>query len=187
MAVFHFTPFPHLETDRLHLRQLSLNDEKEIYFLRTDEAVNKYLDRPRATSLGDAQTFIEKINEGIINDKSLYWAICLKNKAGLIGTVCLWNLSLEEQRAELGYELMPQYQGKGYMQEAILSVINYGFQTLQLKIFDACPKKGNDKSIRLLEKNNFKRNRSAEAGMSGEEQSAGLIIYSLKNPMFYNE
>ncbi|HEU4632827.1 MAG TPA: GNAT family N-acetyltransferase [Flavisolibacter sp.] len=187
MAVFHFTPFPDLETERLRLRQLSDHDDHEIFLLRSDEAVNKYIDRPRATSLADVQTFIQKINAGIMNNKSLYWAVCMKDKPGLIGTVCLWNLSAEEERAELGYELLPQYQGNGYMQEAILSVIQYGFQTIQLKTIDAWLHEGNDKSIRLLEKNNFKRNRSAEAGIPGEEQSEGLIIYSLKNSAFGNE
>ena len=40
-----FTPFPVLKTQRLTLRQLINDDDKEIYALRSDDHVNKYLDR----------------------------------------------------------------------------------------------------------------------------------------------
>jgi ribosomal-protein-alanine N-acetyltransferase len=40
-----FTPFPVLKTERLTLRQLSVNDDKEVFALRSDKQVNKYIDR----------------------------------------------------------------------------------------------------------------------------------------------
>jgi ribosomal-protein-alanine N-acetyltransferase len=185
MANFYFTPFPHLETERLHLGQLSLNNENEIFLLRSDKEVNKYLDRPRATSIEDARKFIQKINAGIENNESLFWAIHLKDKTGLIGTVCLWNLSLEGERAELGYELLPQHQGKGYMQEAIARVVEYGFKTMQLKTIEAWLRADNNRSIKLLEKNKFKRDKNAEVRMNAEERELGLTVYSQTNPKYF--
>jgi len=38
-----FTPFPILRTERLTLRQLEINDEQEIFTLRSDSEINKYL------------------------------------------------------------------------------------------------------------------------------------------------
>jgi ribosomal-protein-alanine N-acetyltransferase len=84
----NFFPFPVLQTERLILRQLSMQDEKEIFLLRSDESVNKHIDRPLATSLKDAQEFIKKINDYVAANESLYWAINFKNDKKLIGTVC---------------------------------------------------------------------------------------------------
>ena len=60
IAKLNFTPFPKLVTDRLILRQLSENDNKEIFSLRSDERVNKYLDRQVQSSSDEAIEFIKK-------------------------------------------------------------------------------------------------------------------------------
>jgi ribosomal-protein-alanine N-acetyltransferase len=43
--ILNFTPFPVLETNRLLLRQVTLQDAPEIFFLRSNPDVLKYLDR----------------------------------------------------------------------------------------------------------------------------------------------
>ena len=70
-----FTPFPVLTTERLTLRQLVINDEQEIFILRFDREINKYLDRQISNSIDDARNFINKVNENINKSGSLYWAI----------------------------------------------------------------------------------------------------------------
>ena len=119
MLYLNFTPFPRLTTQRLLLRKLTIKDAKEIMILRSDEQVNKFLDRPKSGNITDAEKFIEKINNGIDNNQSIYWVITLTNSDALIGTICLWNISSESDNAEIGYELHPDFQGKGLMQEAI--------------------------------------------------------------------
>ena len=85
-------PFPRLITDRLVLRQLEMQDDGEIFFLRSDETVNKFLVSPIAKSIQDARDFINKINENIANSESVYWAITVKGNNKLIGTICIWNI-----------------------------------------------------------------------------------------------
>ena len=180
----NFTPFPVLVTERLILRQLSLEDENQIFLLRSDAEVNKFLDRPAATSLEDARQFIIKINDSISRNESLYWGINLKNDPCLIGTICLWNLSIEENKAELGYEMLPSFQGQGLMQEAVFKVLQFGFETMQLRTIEGWPRADNSSSIKLLEKNNFERDMGAESKMPAEEKLAGMLIYALtKNKM----
>jgi ribosomal-protein-alanine N-acetyltransferase len=144
--------FPILATKRLTLRQLDDNDHKEIFALRSDDNVNQYISRRRATNIDEAKEFIKNINK----NRSLYWAICFNDSKKLIGTICLWNLSEDKTRAEVGYELNPAYQKMGVMNEALDSVLNYGFNEIQLKTIVACTHKDNTNSSRLLEKNNFK-------------------------------
>ena len=69
-----FTPFPILTTERLTLRQLEINDEQEIFTLRSDSEINKYLDRQISNTIDDARNFINSVNENITKNDSLYWA-----------------------------------------------------------------------------------------------------------------
>jgi len=54
MLNINFNPFPLITTERLLLRQVEKSDVNEIFFLRSNENVMKYIDRPPAKSLDDA-------------------------------------------------------------------------------------------------------------------------------------
>lgn len=148
-------PFPCLTTERLTLRQLQLTDDKAIFALRNNEQVNAFIQRPLLNSIADAHHFITAINKGIENEEWLYWALILKSNQRLIGTICLWHFSYDNTMAEIGYELHPDGQGAGLMNEAMQRVIGYALNPLQLQTIEAYTQPGNTKSIRLLEKNNF--------------------------------
>lgn len=175
MNELNFSPFPLLKTERLILRQLNAGDAEAIFSLRTDESVNKYIDRPKPAAIADAMAFISKINDAIKNNKSIYWAICLKDDTELIGTICIWNFSDDKSTAEIGYELKPVYQGRGLMNEALKIVINYGFQDLALISLDAYTHKQNESSTKLLLKNKFKLD-----AIRVDEENDNVVIYSLK-------
>ncbi|RZK17560.1 MAG: N-acetyltransferase [Pedobacter sp.] len=149
-------PFPVLKTERLILRQLENNDANEIYALRSNDQVNKYLERKPSESIDDAKVFIQAIHKNIQNNHSFYWAINLNGSDKLVGTICLFDFSADNLKAEIGYELLPDFQGKGIMQEAFAKVIDFGIQDLRLDSIEATTHRENKKSIALLEKFNFK-------------------------------
>lgn len=151
-----FTPFPELTTARLHLRQLVKTDDESIYKLRSDERVNKFIDRPKQISIETAQAFIFNINDGIATDKWIYWALCFKDEKNLAGTICLWNFSDDKTEAEIGYELLPKFHGRGIMDEALKSVIEFAKEKLRLKKILAFTHKENESSTKLLQRNNFR-------------------------------
>lgn len=155
MAIINFTPFPNLATKRLNLRQFSTADENEIFFMRSDDDINRHTGIKKATSVEDARQFIHKINALISNNESILWGITLKDADNLIGTICLWNIEPEKNEAEIGYVLLPAFQGKGFMQEAVAKVIEYGFTVMQLRSILADLTAANTKSIQLLEKTGF--------------------------------
>ena len=181
-----FTPFPVLTTNRLLLRQLNADDAKEIFALRSNPIVNKYLDRPIARSIDDALAFIKRINFAIESGQSIFWAISLKTGPELIGTICLWNFSEEKNKAEIGYELLPHYHGKGIMLEAITAIIHYGFEIAGLQKIEAWTVGRNTYSVRLLEQNHFKRDLRAESQLNRETEENDTVIYSLLNHRINN-
>ncbi|PCH66465.1 MAG: GNAT family N-acetyltransferase [Bacteroidetes bacterium] len=157
MPEINFKPFPILTTERLTLRQLKDTDNFAISSLRSDDRINKYIDRPKQTNLDQAKAFIVKIKDGIKQNKSIYWVVCLRDDPNLVGTICLWNFSDDKTCAELGYELTQYSQGKGLMDEALKCVLNYSFHTLGLNKIEAYTHKDNVSSTRMLIKNNFKQ------------------------------
>ena len=83
----------------------------------------------------------------------------------LIGTICLFDFSDDNLKAEIGYELLPEFQGKGIMQEATSKVIDFGIQRIGLNLIKAYTHSENQSSTRLLEKFNFKKNSSSEGNL----------------------
>jgi len=168
-----FTPFPVLKTERLTLRQLEISDVKEVLALRSDESVNKYLDRKPSRTIDDAKKFIETINENTQRNDSIYWAITLNGTDKLIGTICLFDFSDDGTKAEIGYELLPEFLRKGIMQEAASKVIDFGVQHIELHSIEAYTHFKNQGSTRLLEKLNFKKHRANDEN---------FILFKLTKP-----
>ena len=170
-----FTPFPILTTERLTLRQLIINDDQEIFTLRSDGEINKYLDRQVSNTIDDARNFINKVNENINKNDSLYWAITLSDRNILAGTICLFGFSDENNKCEIGYELLTNFQGQGIMKEAVEKVIDYAFNTVNVKKIEAFLHRDNQSSIKLLEKFSFRNSNEPD------KTNPDLICYHLTN------
>ncbi|NHQ67228.1 GNAT family N-acetyltransferase [Elizabethkingia miricola] len=147
--------FPILKTERLTLRQLSIDDHQDIFALRSDPEINEFLGRQICETKEEAIIFINKVNDNIKEGNSFYWAVTLAESNTLVGTICLFDLSAEDDSCEIGYELMTEFQGQGIMTEAVQTVIDYVFHTLKLKKILAVTHYKNQSSTNLLLKFDF--------------------------------
>ena len=166
-----------LQTARLELRKLTEEDAYDLMFLRSNNIVNEFIDRPAPSNYADALAFIQNVNERMREQEAIYWGITLKGNNSIIGTICLWNLSFEHHLGELGYELHPDFHGRGLMQEAIEAVLAYGFEQMKLLVITALPQRGNVKSIQLLIKNKFIQDESYR--FVRKEDAIGYLVYYL--------
>ena len=155
MLQFNFSPFPPLSTEHLNLRQMHSDDANEMFFLRSDKEVMKYIARPLAKTVAEAAAFIQMLNDNTAANEGITWAITLKNNNKLIGNIGFWRMDKENHRAEIGYILHPAYQGKGVMHEAVKAVLSYGFSHMKLHTVQACTDPLNIASMKLLERNGF--------------------------------
>lgn len=155
MISLNFLQFPVLYGKRLILRHLSMNDIMPLNTLRSNALVNRYIERAKSPTLNDTQKSIENLTRGVAFNEWIYWTICLQESNLLIGTICLWNFDILKSQAEIGYELFPEFQGQGLMQEAIDLVLPYAFDTLKINVILAYIQKENEKSIQLIRKNKF--------------------------------
>ena len=176
--------FPQLLTERLLLRKLEMTDADQIFSLRSDDVVNKYLDRAKANTVEDAKTFIQKIGFVNSNNNWIYWAICFHNQPQLMGTICLWNFSEKENKTEIGYELLPEFHNKGIMQEAFSAVVKFGFEVLKLNRIEAWTVPQNKSSIKILKRNYFERDSEAEDKIDRVKDGPDCVIYSLSKKAY---
>ncbi len=181
MLTPNFTPFPTLTTERLLLRRIEPADAKELFILRSDERMMKYLDRPRAQTINDAEKLIQLYEDLRIKNEGINWGITLKGDSRLLGTICFWKLQLENDRSEIGYMLHADFHQMGIMQEAMSIVLNYGFTELKLHSVEANVNPENTASIKLLEKNNFVREAYFKENYFYDGKFLDSAIYSLLN------
>lgn len=149
-------PFPTLLTNRLVLRQLELADAASILALRSDPRVNRFVVRPPITELEDAIRFIHRINRSVTEGECLFWAIVPKQSEDLIGTICLWNWENTHNQTEIGFELLPEWQGKGLMQEAVSRITEFAFIDLKFQKIEAWIHPENRAAVNLIVKCGYK-------------------------------
>lgn len=152
-----FKILPDIETKRLQLNKIEAKHVDIIFKLRSNAIVTKYIERPLYKNRSEARLQIDKVINQLKRNESITWVISLKGQPTIdVGTICLWNFSHDKKKAEVGYDLLPEYFNKGIMSEALQVVLCFGFNTLQLTSIEAYTKKTNINSIRLLEKFDFK-------------------------------
>ena len=169
----NIAPFQIVTSERLILRQLSIDDQQDVFTLRSDQTINKFLDRQICKTNEEAKTFINKVNENINNGGTYYWAISLKETKQFVGTICLFDFSTEKNSCEIGFELILEFQGQGIMREAAETVINFVFQTLKFKKIVAFTHHENLNSTNLLLKLNFLKS------LETDKENPDLSIFTL--------
>lgn len=183
MLTVNFTPFPNLSTERLLLRQMTSQDDTDLFALRSDTNIMRFIPRPLARSVNDSSQLIQSLTDAIRNNESITWAITLKNDSNVIGTIGFVRMAKEHYRAEIGYLLSADYQGQGLMQEALTAVVDYGFQTIKLHSIEAIVNSQNTASANVLVRAGFKKEAHFKENQFYGGQFHDSIHYSLLTPL----
>ncbi len=157
MLEFKFQPFPILETKRMILRKLGKEDMNEIFILRTDPEVIKYIDRTPPTEVKGIEDFLIRTDADTSKNIGITWGMQLHGDNKIIGYLSFWRTIPENHRAEIGYALMKEYWQTGLMTEAVDAILNYGFNEMKLHSVEANVNPLNTASMQLLDKFHFKK------------------------------
>ncbi len=145
--------FPKIETERLFLRTLTLEDAESVAEHFSDIEVSHFVDIGPNESAEDIITFH-------INDTGCRWGIFLKEKPiKLIGTCgyhC-WLRNEKKPEAEIGFDLSKSYWGKGYMKEAMVPLITFCFNVMGLSNINTFIHTENIRSKKFIKKLGFLR------------------------------
>ena len=170
---------PVLTTERLLLQTLEQQDRTILYVLHSDPAVLHYITREPPADLEASAAFIRKIQDGVQSKRWYYWGLHVASKSRqLMGTICLWQFTDDRTIAEIGFDLLPEHQGQGFMSEALQSVLHFAEKELQLRAIRGLVHAENEACIRLLSKHQFTfvRELPPEEKFSSE-QDLPIVLY----------
>jgi ribosomal-protein-alanine N-acetyltransferase len=147
---------PTLTTAKLMLRQLELSDAPQVLRLHSEIAVNEFLERPRLTSIAQAESYICEMQSAIRQGEALAWSINFIDNPKMIGAIYFWNIYPTDRRAEIGLEFLTEHQEKGLAFEVLTRITEYAFRQLCLHSIEADVDPANFKAIKTLEKCGFR-------------------------------
>ena len=136
------------ESERLLLRELNPSDAEEFYALNANPKVLQYVIDEPFESVDAARERLENYDE---YEKHGYgrWAVIRKSDEKFLG----WcGLKFHDEYIDLGYRFFEEEWGKGYATESAKACIEYAFNELGVKQLVARAAKGNDASVRVMEK-----------------------------------
>ena len=122
---------PVMETERLLLRVLRVEDAEALHPMYSDAPANHYGSHPATVTLDDTVARLEK---AVADTDWRAWAITLKDDDTAIGTVACYE-KRQGKVTEIGYILKRAYWGNGYVTEAIAALIDLLFAEGQRRIF----------------------------------------------------
>lgn len=144
-----------LFTQRLILRSIQDNDLQNIYRGLSDPKVIKHYG-VSFSSLEETKEQMDWYRQLQENETGIWFAMELKDSNEFIGAVGLNDISKEHQRGELGFWLLPEFWGSGYISEVVPKVLEYGFQTLDLHRIEAWVETDNENSQKVLTRLGFR-------------------------------
>jgi RimJ/RimL family protein N-acetyltransferase len=124
-----------IETERLYLRELHVNDKKELMKVLSDpESMEFY---PSPFSEEKVEKWIQWNIENYMTYKHGLWAVILKEGEVFIGDCGITMQDIgDETIPEIGFHIIKEYCNKGYATEAALACKEYAFKVLHYpKIF----------------------------------------------------
>lgn len=162
--------YPSIESERLFMRELTLDDIEAVYKHFSYPEVTRFMDIEVCKDRSEA----EEIIAFHIQDSGCRYGLFSKENYELVGTCGFhcWSTETIESKAEIGFDLSPQYWGKGLMKEALEKMIRIGFDLMKLDYIEATTEVENIQSQSVLIKMGFKQD---------SELKDNLAYFTLRN------
>lgn len=174
-----YSDLPTLETERLILRKVTLDDVEDMYLYASDEEVAKYVVWDRHKSINDTKAFIEFVLNNYQNKQVAPWGIEYKENGKFIGTIDFVWWQPNHKTAEIGYVLSKEYWGNGLTTEAAKELIRFGFNEMDLVRIQAKCLVENIASSRVMEKVGMQFEGILRKGLFIKGQHRDLKLYSI--------
>jgi ribosomal-protein-alanine N-acetyltransferase len=179
MLQLNFSPFPILESERLRFRKLTDADAPEILELRGNPETMKFIPRPLVTDIEGALAHIKMINDKIDENIDINWAVTEKGSDKCIGIMGFYRTQPEHFRTELGYMITSEYWGKGYVTEAVKTLLDFAFSTLNFHSIMAVIDSRHTASERVLQKVGFVKEAHFKEDFYYNNEFTDTVMYGL--------
>ncbi len=181
LETYNGKELPKVETDRLVLRQRTIDDVPDMFAYVSLENVAYPAGLPPIATLEDEYDYFENRYYQNLEKANLPsgYGITVKGSDRVIGS-CDFNHHHEDDVFEIGYMLHPDFWGRGYMTEAVSALIEIGFTLLNLHKVEIRCYGSNKQSQRVAEKLGFTleariRDRKDTQGNRCDDLAYGLL------------
>lgn len=175
---YFFNNFPVLDLGDIILREIEISDAPDYFDYMTRKEMESFLTKDNMPeSLEKAVEEVQYWGSLFPSKRSIYWAIALKDTNKMIGTAGFNVISFPNSRAELSYDLSPDYWGKGVMLKSIKGILTFSDQGLEIVRVQATVITDNERSIKVLERCGFKKEGILEKYEVVEGQHKDYYMY----------
>ena len=147
--------FPILSTKRLKLRAIAPHDAAAFRTLMSIPDVTRYANWPENPTEDQANEWTRNLSDLFPSGRGCAWAIEERSSGAFIGAVHYNYFYRDWKLGGIGYEIHPDYWGRGLTTEALRAVVAYGHGFFALNRIEAWTLPGNAASDRVLEKAGF--------------------------------
>jgi len=174
----------YIETERLVLRQFTINDAEELHSICTQPYVLKWMP-DWEISLEERKGWIRWVEKEYLraskNSVRIMLAVTLEFNQKLIGMVSIGNKSEVNNEIEIAYFVSEKYSHNGYIGEAVKAMAEWVFSNLKINYLIAIVELDNIPSQRVLEKCGFAKLEIRMVLNSGETEDKPFYYYRIFN------
>lgn len=170
-----------IKNNSILLRALEPEDLDFLYQIENNENFWEISHTQTPFSKFILKQYLENAHLDIYEAKQLRLLIQENKTNKQIGMIDLFDFNPQHKRAGIGILIHPDYQGKGFANEALALVINYSFSYLNLHQLYANITSENRKSIGLFEKNNFNKIGVKKDWLFSEGKFKDELLFQLIN------
>ena len=147
-----FSNIPTLQTKRLTLRRLMVSDAFDMYEYAKNSEVTKYLTWDSHPDPAHTREYLQYLGTHYNVGDFFDWGVILEQEDKMIGTCGFTRFDYNNNCGEVGYVINPAYRGREIAPEALMKVMEFGFERLGLNRIEAKFMEGNQASMRVMEK-----------------------------------
>ncbi|MBW9158555.1 GNAT family N-acetyltransferase [Clostridium tagluense] len=144
-----------IETERLILKNYCENDLENIYRLKSEPSVWKFSNKIATNKIEDSKSSLESLLKNYDKNKRDFQALFLKKSGKYIGEAGILTFNNQNNRAVVGYNLLPEHWNKGYATEITKALVKYLFEDTKTERIEALALDSNTASRKVLEKSGF--------------------------------
>ncbi|MEJ2615148.1 MAG: GNAT family N-acetyltransferase [Ignavibacteriaceae bacterium] len=174
-----------IETKRLRLRELNLNDDKFLYDILSDEETMQYY--PAPYDINRVRKSIQRSIKSYKENQFGLWGILLKEQDKFIGECGITKQDIDGAVVpEIGYHINKEFRNKGFATEASIACLNYGFEKLKLSEIYIHTFVKNIPSIRVAEKLKMVKVKEFEKHIKDYNIYMKHVVYKMDRMQYQN-
>ena len=173
------TYMPDLTTPRLRIRRLNMRDAQDIFRYSRDPEVARHVLWDAHRSIGDSRAYLRYMLRRYRAHEPASWGIEWLETGRIIGTIGFMWIQDENASAEVGYSLAREYWNRGIMTEALMAVIRYAFDGLDLNRVEAQHETTNPASGAVMRKCHMTREGTLRSRLFNKGRYVDVDLYAI--------